>query len=67
MLLLHANLLGRLAPHKLLEQLKSYEYPLDDILPLCRKYKINQATAYVLERLGSISEAVHIHVEMLKV
>lgn len=68
MLRLYVGLLGSLAPHKLLKELMSNnEYPLEVVLPICRQYHIDEATAYVLERSGSIAEAVDIHVHMLRV
>jgi hypothetical protein len=58
--------MGRFNPDKILPELRTYEYPLDNILLLVRQYKRNEATAYVLERLGSIQEAVTYYVDIFK-
>jgi len=36
LLMLNAALLCQLHPERLLPELKTQEYPLDDVLPLCR-------------------------------
>lgn len=46
---------------QLLQCLSEYEYPLDESLKLCRKYKKTEAVAYILERTGAVDEALDIY------
>lgn len=53
LLILNITLLCKRAyTEKILYEVKTFEYPLDNILPPCRQYGVKRATAYVLERLG---------------
>jgi hypothetical protein len=61
MLLLHINLLCKLQQNLIIEELRANEYPLDLILEITRSAKLEHITAYILERLGSVQEAVQIH------
>jgi len=55
---LHITLLSKLNPKRVLEELKNNDYPLDDVKKICEEYKNDEATAHVLERLGSIQESI---------
>jgi len=52
-------LLTILKPTKVLEVLKSRNYPIDESLQETRALGIHEASAYLLERAGSIDEAAN--------
>lgn len=66
LLVLQMSLYCQLNPDLIIPQMEAYEYPLDNILLVCRQHKIDFAIAYVLVRLGSIQEAITIYVEIFK-
>jgi len=48
----------------LLNILKTRDYPLNESLKLCKTYKRNEATAFLLERSGAIEEALILYMEV---
>ncbi len=50
-------MLSLLKPNKVLEVLKGRTYPIDESLQETRANGIHEASAYLLERAGSIDEA----------
>lgn len=63
LLKLYIKLLCQLKPHAVLQELKSNDYPLDDIIVVCKQYPVADALAHLLERSGAISEAIRILLE----
>lgn len=51
---------------KLLNILKTRDYPLNESLKLCQSYKRNEATAFLLERTGAIEEALVLYLEIFE-
>lgn len=49
-----------------MDNLKNWEYPLDGSLKLCKKYKRNEATAFLLERTGASDEAISMYFQVQK-
>jgi hypothetical protein len=47
-----------------LENLKKWEYPLDESLKLCRKFGKNEASAFLLERTGASDEALSLYFQV---
>eukprot|EP01016_Furgasonia_blochmanni_P053734 TRINITY_DN8740_c0_g1_i4.p1 TRINITY_DN8740_c0_g1~~TRINITY_DN8740_c0_g1_i4.p1 ORF type:complete len:680 (-),score=183.53 TRINITY_DN8740_c0_g1_i4:180-2135(-) len=66
LLILHIELLCRLYPKDVVPALKQYDYPLDDCLNVCSKYKNDDARAYLLERTGAVFEALQLHLDLLE-
>jgi len=49
----------------LLTELRSFDYPLDQCLKLCQEFKMNEATAFLLERSGAVLEALKLYIEVI--
>jgi len=46
--LIYLELLCKSAPGKVIDELKTGHYPIDDSLVICRQYKIIEGIAYIL-------------------
>ncbi|KAM3129559.1 hypothetical protein pb186bvf_018310 [Paramecium bursaria] len=57
---LHLNLLCKLKPEEVLQKLQLRQYPLDDVIVICKQYEINDALAYALDRSGNIKEVIKV-------
>lgn len=49
---------------KLLQELKNFDYPLDQCLKLCKEHSMNEATAFLLERTGAVLEALILYLQV---
>ncbi|CAD8191379.1 unnamed protein product [Paramecium octaurelia] len=65
-LIINIQLLCQLNPDKIIEEVSSYDYPLEEILEPCKQYKILPAQAYILEKMGRIVESVSISCQILR-
>jgi len=52
-------------PERVLPELIQWDYPLDQSLLICKKFKIMDATAFLLERTGATDEALQMYVQIL--
>ena len=59
LLKLHIGLLCQLHPKEVLNEVKSYDYPLEDCMDICKKYEIKDAYAFFLEKNGNTFEALN--------
>jgi hypothetical protein len=64
-LTIHIQLLCQQHPHRILQEVQKWDYPLDEALRLCKQHGVMDATAYLLERTGAIEEALAMHVRIL--
>lgn len=57
---LHINLLCKLKPDEVLAEIQENDYPMDDVIQICRQYDVPDALAFLLERSGAIKEAIKV-------
>ncbi|CAG9310317.1 unnamed protein product [Blepharisma stoltei] len=68
LILRYIRLLCINSPGQVLDFLKSRDdYSLDECLEICKKYQINNATAYIYERLGSIKDALDLMLDIITI
>lgn len=60
-LALYITLLCQLEPERVVLELKSHFYPIDEILDLCKLNKAYDAVAYISEKQGNFGEAIHLY------
>ncbi|CAD8211422.1 unnamed protein product [Paramecium octaurelia] len=56
--LLYLDLLCQRAPKEVLKDVQNGDFPLDDALAICEKYKVYNAAAYLLQKNGAIQKAL---------
>jgi len=66
LLILHINLLCQICPDQVLAEVKSYNYPLDECMKICKEYAVRDALSFFLERAGNLNEAVYIAFDVHK-
>ncbi|KAL4432348.1 hypothetical protein ABPG74_011107 [Tetrahymena malaccensis] len=66
LLVLQLELVAKLNPARVLFELKSFDYPLDESLKISLKYGILDATAYLYERSGDITKSINLYFEVFK-
>ncbi|CAD8118752.1 unnamed protein product [Paramecium sonneborni] len=66
LLIKHIELLCELEPERVLQQLQKINYPLEEVLEICKKFQNTESTAYVYCRLGFIGDAVQLQIVLLK-
>ncbi len=65
LLLLHIRLLCEYRKDDVIRYAKKKYYPLQECLEICRKYKANFATAYLLQRSGNYAESLDAYIGIL--
>ena len=60
LLILHIKLLCQFHPDRVLAEVNSYSYPLDECMKLCKEYNVRDALSFFLERAGNLDQAVDI-------
>ncbi|CAD8115052.1 unnamed protein product [Paramecium sonneborni] len=65
-LIKHIELLCELEPQRVLQQLQKINYPLEEVLEICKKYQNIESTAYIQCRLGFIGDAVKLQIILLR-
>lgn len=75
MLILHVKLLCEMEKDLLLNELKTFDYPLVECLEICKAYNkenkskdnnVFEATSYLLERMGAILDSIKIYCKLFK-
>ncbi|CAD8126409.1 unnamed protein product [Paramecium sonneborni] len=56
--LLYLELLCQRAPKEVLKDVQNGDFPLDDALAICEKYKVYNAAAFLLQKNGAIQKAL---------
>ncbi|CAD8212021.1 unnamed protein product [Paramecium pentaurelia] len=56
--LLYLELLCQRSPKEVLKNVQNGDFPLDDAMAICEKYKVYNAAAYLLQKNGAIQKAL---------
>lgn len=63
---MHLNLIAKLNPSKVVGELRKFDYPLDESLKICQQEGVLDATAFLYERSGDVTKAIHLYFEVIK-
>eukprot|EP01017_Pseudomicrothorax_dubius_P021471 TRINITY_DN2312_c0_g2_i2.p1 TRINITY_DN2312_c0_g2~~TRINITY_DN2312_c0_g2_i2.p1 ORF type:complete len:569 (-),score=142.51 TRINITY_DN2312_c0_g2_i2:600-2306(-) len=66
LLVMNVRLLCRLNPRKLKEELRKYDYPLDQSVKICREFGNKKAVAFLLDKSGAAFDALELYLELFE-